>query len=190
MSSWAIEMLMDSQPALAQLKADLEERRSDLRAAEALFEAEALRLAGSMPVQLEQAQLELTGLRAHIQELEQQCGRLSASEAHFRAMVQAKDEEIASLIRRLKDYERIQARLRELEPQAEADDLKRIYGIGPVLEKKLNELGVHRFEQIGRWSDAEIESFQAQMPEARVRRDAWVKGAREEYFRKYRKALV
>ncbi len=76
-------------------------------------------------------------------------------------------------------------------PGPVADDLKRIWGIGPTIEKRLNELGVYRFEQIGNWGDEEIERFQEQLPEfpGRIRRDAWVKVAREQYQKKYRRPL-
>ena len=39
---------------------------------------------------------------------------------------------------------------------AKADDLKRIKGIGPVNEAKLNQLGMFHFDQIAAWSRAEI----------------------------------
>lgn len=78
------------------------------------------------------------------------------------------------------------------EPSPEADDLKRIYGIGPVLERRLHALGIVRFEQMGRWTDADIDAFQAQLPEypGRIRRGAWVKCARDEYRKKYRRPLA
>ncbi len=138
---------------------------------------------------------EIGSLWARIRELEPLAGHLKDWELHHHTTIQAKDEEITSLIERLKDFERLSARLAELEnglPDREgADDLKRIYGIGPVLEARLNALGLFRFEQIGRWGDDEIEAFQAQLPEfpGRIRREAWVKSARDEYLRKYRHPL-
>ena len=90
----------------------------------------------------------------------------------------------------------LRQRVRELEvqlsPPPEADDLKKIYGIGPVLERRLNGLGVFRFEQMGRWGEAEIEAMQAQLADypGRIRREAWVKSARDQYRKKFRKALV
>lgn len=138
---------------------------------------------------------EIGSLWARIRELEPLAGHLKDWELHHHTTIQAKDEEITSLIERLKDFERLSARLAELEnglPDWEgADDLKRIYGIGPVLEARLNALGLFRYEQIGRWGDDEIEAFQAQLPEfpGRIRREAWVKSARDEYLRKYRHPL-
>ena len=41
-------------------------------------------------------------------------------------------------------------------PAGEPDDLKKITGVGPVLEKKLNALGITRFDQIANLSDEDI----------------------------------
>ena len=42
------------------------------------------------------------------------------------------------------------------EPQGEKDDLQAIKGIGPVIEAKLNELGVYHFRQIAAWREKEL----------------------------------
>jgi len=41
---------------------------------------------------------------------------------------------------------------------AVVDDLNLINGIGAQMERELNELGVFRFKQIARWSDANVGS--------------------------------
>ncbi|MGQ0672279.1 MAG: NADH-quinone oxidoreductase subunit NuoE [Hyphomicrobium sp.] len=62
-----------------------------------------------------------------------------------------------------------------------ADDLKLIWGIGPMLEKALNKLGIWHFEQIAGWSlqnikwiDQNLEDFRG-----RVERDKWIEQARK-----------
>jgi len=40
--------------------------------------------------------------------------------------------------------------------QSIPDDLKIIRGIGPVIERKLNEAGVHTFEQLGKLTPADL----------------------------------
>ena len=65
-------------------------------------------------------------------------------------------------------------------PEEGQDILSTIKGIGPVLEKKLNELGIYTFEQIASW-DAEQEVWigtQMAFPK-RVTKEEWVKQAKE-----------
>lgn len=61
-----------------------------------------------------------------------------------------------------------------------SDDLKRIKGVGPKLEKLLNSLGVTSFSQIAAWDDDEIDRIDSQLgPFAgRIRRDDWPAQAR------------
>ena len=60
------------------------------------------------------------------------------------------------------------------------DDLKVISGVGPALEKKLNDLGVYRFEQIASWKKADIEWVDDQLKfRGRIERDDWVKQAKK-----------
>ncbi len=70
---------------------------------------------------------------------------------------------------------------------AHPDDLKRITGIGPTLEKLLHELGITTFRQIARWTDDDIERVAAQLGSFRnrVRRDDWVAQARREHEASY-----
>lgn len=71
------------------------------------------------------------------------------------------------------------------------DDLKLIVGIGPVLERMLHQLGVTTFRQIARWSERDIDEFDAKLPEfpGRIRRDAWVTQARELHQSKFGEVL-
>ncbi len=60
-------------------------------------------------------------------------------------------------------------------PEGDADDLKKITGIGPVLEKKLNALGITRFDQVANFSDEEIEKIDSALNfKGRISRDDWV----------------
>ena len=61
-----------------------------------------------------------------------------------------------------------------------ADDLKKIKGVGPKLEKMLNGMGFFHFDQIAGWTadevawvDQNLEGFKG-----RVSRDNWVEQAR------------
>jgi len=67
------------------------------------------------------------------------------------------------------------------------DDLKLIVGVGPVLERMLQQLGITTYRQIARWSERDIDEFDAKLPEfpGRIRRDAWVTQARELHQSKF-----
>lgn len=67
------------------------------------------------------------------------------------------------------------------------DDLKHIYGVGPVLEKLLNGLGVYQFRQVAKWNADDIRFFDAQLHDfhGRIERENWVRSAQEEHYKKY-----
>ncbi|MFN4057459.1 MAG: NADH:ubiquinone oxidoreductase [Roseinatronobacter sp.] len=59
--------------------------------------------------------------------------------------------------------------------QGVADDLKLINGVGPVLERKLNDLGFYHFWQIARWTEAEVAWVDGFLNfKGRIARDNWI----------------
>lgn len=65
-------------------------------------------------------------------------------------------------------------------PDGEADDLKALTGVGPVLEKSLNDYGIFHYKQIAGLKKAEIaEIDEALGLKGRMERDDWVKQAKE-----------
>ena len=56
------------------------------------------------------------------------------------------------------------------------DDLTMIKGVGPFLQKQLNEIGVYNFEQIAGWSEGEIDRVTEAIGyfPGRILRDDWV----------------
>ncbi len=64
--------------------------------------------------------------------------------------------------------------------KGEADDLKKISGVGPKLEGVLNGIGVFHFWQIAEWGPAEIEYMDDRLSfKGRIERDDWIKQAGE-----------
>jgi len=62
-----------------------------------------------------------------------------------------------------------------------ADDLKKINGIGPVMEKKLNEIGVFTFDQVSNMTEKEyhlLDSITGSFP-GRAQRDDWAGQAKK-----------
>lgn len=65
-------------------------------------------------------------------------------------------------------------------PEGAADDLKKISGVGPALEKKLNDLGITQFSQIAAFTADDNERVDAVLNfKGRVERDNWVQQAKE-----------
>ncbi len=71
------------------------------------------------------------------------------------------------------------ARGRLTKPDGEADDLKKITGVGPVLEKKLHAAGIFHFWQVAALKKDQIAELEEEMSfPGRVSRDDWVKQAK------------
>jgi len=65
-----------------------------------------------------------------------------------------------------------------LRPQP-AEDLKRIRGIGVLIEKKLNQMGIVAYEQIANWTAEEIDRVSQSLDfKGRIERENWVEQAR------------
>jgi len=63
---------------------------------------------------------------------------------------------------------------------AAADDLKKLSGVGPALEKKLLEAGVNSFAQIAAWGADDIAEFDEKLSfKGRIEREGWVEQAKE-----------
>lgn len=67
-------------------------------------------------------------------------------------------------------------------PKAEAgaDDLKKLSGVGPALEKKLHEAGVTTFAQIAAWTEADVAAMDEKLSfKGRIEREGWIAQAAE-----------
>ncbi|MBO0345551.1 50S ribosomal protein L21 [Roseibium limicola] len=65
-------------------------------------------------------------------------------------------------------------------PAGDKDDLKKISGVGPVLEKKLNELGITKYDQIINFSAEDIARVDDVLNfKGRIERDNWIEQAKE-----------
>lgn len=58
------------------------------------------------------------------------------------------------------------------------DDLKRIIGIGPALERRLNDAGIQTFRQLLDWDAQERDAFSEALNfKGRMHRDRWLEQA-------------
>lgn len=99
--------------------------------------------------------------------------------------------------RMLDDIERLKARVREAEielkstgesrppawlmvqPYGPRDDLQRLQGVDPILERSLNRLGIYHFHQIARFESSDVEWLVEHIdgvPEQTIR-DSWIPDA-------------
>ena len=63
---------------------------------------------------------------------------------------------------------------------AAADDLKKLSGVGPALEKKLHEGGVTSFAQIAAWTDEDVAAMDEKLSfKGRIEREGWIEQAKE-----------
>ncbi len=61
-----------------------------------------------------------------------------------------------------------------------ADDLKKLSGVGPALEKKLVAAGVTTFAQIAAWTEEDIAVFDEKLSfKGRIEREGWIAQAQE-----------
>jgi len=60
------------------------------------------------------------------------------------------------------------------------DDLKKLSGVGPALEKKLHENGVTTFAQIAAWTEADVADMDEKLSfKGRIEREGWIAQAQE-----------
>ena len=160
--------------------------------------------------EIEPLELQLQERDARIRELEpageqlKECeARIQAFEERHRPLLQKKVQEFETLRHRLIELEHKPAAVTspglpgqkfhepKLQDRPSRVDLKKVYGIGPVLGRTLNGLGYYRFRDIARWGDAEIEQAARALnsfPD-RIRRDKWVSQAKLLCQKKYGEAL-
>ena len=74
----------------------------------------------------------------------------------------------------------------------EKDDLQKLSGVGPVLEKKLNRLGFRTYADIAQLDRDGVETLAEKLATSaqRIRRDKWQATARREHKAKYGSALA
>jgi predicted flap endonuclease-1-like 5' DNA nuclease len=65
-------------------------------------------------------------------------------------------------------------------PPDQRDNLQQIKGIGPVMERKLNELGIYTLAQVMSWNSAAVEEVSRRLGvTGRIQRENWIEQARQ-----------
>ncbi|WKN42193.1 hypothetical protein [Tunicatimonas pelagia] len=100
----------------------------------------------------------------------------------------AKPPKVSAKTKQEEALERVKANAQQIDfdrigraSKAEKDDLKKIKGVGPFLEKKLNALGIYTFAQIANFTDDDKEQVNQAIEffPGRISRDNWVGQAKD-----------
>ncbi|MDO9261706.1 MAG: hypothetical protein Q7U08_07175 [Flavobacteriaceae bacterium] len=101
----------------------------------------------------------------------------------YKNQVELYEEEINTTIKARKTYERgiMVPKISTVADEKKPDDLKNIKGIGPVLESKLNELGIKTYEQITLLTDADLDKIAevTTFGKNKILADDWIGQAKE-----------
>jgi predicted flap endonuclease-1-like 5' DNA nuclease/predicted nucleic acid-binding Zn-ribbon protein len=197
----------------ARLRAHLEEARVERASHEERVQAQAAEHLANLREQEDLARR----LREESKEVETLRHELSAKQAQLAQAeerrvldISEREEEIAALRRRLVEYRVAQGLVGKATTRQSGapapdkaaakpvndsgpskDDLKKIHGIGPVIERVLNRMGTHTFLQIAQWDHTDIERVAVKLntfPD-RIVRDNWIEGAKEQHYLKYGERL-
>jgi predicted flap endonuclease-1-like 5' DNA nuclease len=196
----------------ARLERLLEESRTERRNQEDRARGEAVQHAAALQEQeslISSLRQELEELESLRQELVNKQAQLAQAEERRVMEVSEREEEIAALRRRLVEYRVAQGLMGKAarQPEAESegppaakpgngsghpkDDLKKIHGIGPVIERVLNRMGMYTFLQIAQMDHTDIVRVADKLntfPD-RIVRDNWIEGAKQQHYLKYGEKL-
>lgn len=189
-SEW--QSLKAMKTELAERQERLEERGKQvsgkLRSSEEILQQHRLQLR-AMKLQGERWQEELTtSQQALADERWESAARIAKLEARLEeqetmvALLSADEERAPAVAAEAETPTLAEEPPAEEPPAAEEpvdDDLEQIRGIGPVLHRKLNEIGVTSFRQIAAWTDDDLVEVarRTRIAAGRIRRDGWVAAA-------------
>ena len=207
--------LEEKDAQVVRLQSACDDMRAELLHREERFRTEGARHQATVQEheeQLQKLRVELVEVESLRRELEVKQIALEQAEERRVMDVTEREEEIGALRRRLVEYRVAQQRglgnksvdlTQELPPREKTiskpahtaehakDDLKKIHGIGPVIERVLNRMGLSTFRQIAGWDHRDIERMADKLntfPD-RIVRDNWVEGAKKQHFLKYGEKL-
>lgn len=180
--------LVDANAAGQGLSARVEALEADLAAGAEQIDRLEAELAG---VREEASQV--PGLRSELEQADEHRAALEEELAASRARAEELEAELAAVPKPPPTKEEAIARMAEIAERtaggspASDDDLKKVRGIGPKLERTLKGLGITSFRQIANFSPDDIAIVTAALNafKGRIERDDWMSGAAAEHTKKY-----
>jgi predicted flap endonuclease-1-like 5' DNA nuclease len=189
-------------------------RARDRRRAEKAWESEAIRAAGcardravdekeQVEDRLARLQDEHEGCETRIEGLAKQLRSRDASLDAMKAELSSALEANENRARKIRSLERraaeLEAAIEERDerdgaptwllahPNGVSDDLTTIRGLGPIIEQRLNDLGIYRYRQLAQMTqeNAYWIAMRIHVVPGRILRDRWAEQAREQHSTKY-----
>ncbi len=170
------------------LRSELDSARHSLESRSAMLqESETARTA--VVAALKAKDTELARLRSDLATLTILPGKIAAIKGELsseRQRIMSLETELLQMVQTLEEGSLRPPRQFAIAPD-DVDDLKHIYGVGPVIEKTLHGLGVYQFKQVALWNTEDIKFFDSQLQDfhGRIEREYWVRSAQEEHYKKY-----
>jgi len=129
----------------------------------------------------------LQSLQEQVETANTECERL---QNELQLVTDVKVGEISRLRKQVSELERVREKKLFETPDGK-DDLKKISGIGQVLEQTLNTIGITTFQQIARFTEQDVKQVDdaLQAFQGRIVRDNWIGSAQVEYQKKYGKPI-
>jgi predicted flap endonuclease-1-like 5' DNA nuclease len=96
------------------------------------------------------------------------------------------DFEYAAEVETVDDFAEVDGGFNNIDESSHRDNLKKIKGVGPAIEKTLNEMGIVRFQQIADMSEYDIDRVARRLKgfRSRIYREDWIGQARNYLDRK------
>src|SRR5215472_12591641 len=143
--------------------------------------------------QLDTLQSELSSQAKVIEDKNEAMSRLRKQLLEVRAALRIRAEGgIAPRpARQVDDQFTLQIEPTKLAKEIPRDDLKKIRGIGPTVERVLNQMGIFTFRRIATWGASDMKRIADKLntPPDRIKRDRWITEAKKEHYRKYGERL-
>jgi predicted flap endonuclease-1-like 5' DNA nuclease len=139
--------------------------------------------------ELQSLQTELAGHVKMMGEKEEEISRLRKRLVEVRAALRVRGDGGHVVARPNDPANQLSLQIGQSKPSngPRKDDLKKIHGIGPVIERVLNKMGTYTYIQIAKWTAGDIARV-AQKLETnpdRIKRDNWIAGAKKQHREKY-----
>jgi hypothetical protein len=151
-------------------------------------------------VTLERRLAELAGLQAELAgqakilgDQEEEISRLRKRLGEVRAALRGRDDGGPVLVRPNGPANQLSLQMPAAKTAAATrkDDLKKIQGISPAIERALNKMGTFTYVQIAKWKPGDIARVAKKLDavSGRIKPDHWIAGAKKQHREKYGEKL-